>query len=132
MAIRETIITLGVQAIASARDAGATLLRAVRPGERETAPNFPPDAMAPWPQVDRYPMRLGNRLTFDYIGAAQRIAIVNNGLTCCASLCFVTQARSAISARVFLPLRAVAFESLALVRRFHRTIVARQNKSVSR
>jgi phage gp29-like protein len=31
--------------------------------------------MAPWPQVDRYPIRLGSRVTFDYIGAAQRIAL---------------------------------------------------------
>lgn len=75
MTIRETLITLSAQAITSAWDAGSTLLRAVRPGERETAPNFPPDAMAPWPQVDRYPIRLGNRLTFDYIGAASRIAM---------------------------------------------------------
>jgi hypothetical protein len=75
MALRDTLITLSTRALVSARDAGATLMRAVRPGDRENAPNFPSDAMAPWPQVDRYPTRIGSRLTFDYIGAAQRIAM---------------------------------------------------------
>lgn len=75
MAIRDTLFTLGNRALTTVRDAGATLMRAVRPGDRVNAPNFPADAMAPWPQVDRYPIRIGSRLTFDYIGAAQRIAL---------------------------------------------------------
>ena len=75
MAISDKLITLGNRALTSARDAGVTLMRAVRPGDRVNAPNFPADAMAPWPQVDRYPIRIGSRLTFDYIGAAQRIAM---------------------------------------------------------
>jgi hypothetical protein len=75
MAFRNTLLTLGTRALASARDAGATLLRAVRPGEREPAPNHAPDVMAPWPNVDRYPIIIGSNLTFPYISACQRQAL---------------------------------------------------------
>lgn len=74
MAIRSTLMTLGRSALAQVRSSGATLMRAVRPGDRVDAPNHPAGALAPWPQVDRYPIILGSRLTFEYIGAAQRIA----------------------------------------------------------
>lgn len=74
MSFRETLITLGNRAATSARNAGATLLRAVRPGEREPAPNFAPDVMSPWPNTDRFPIILGSQLTFQYIGATKRQA----------------------------------------------------------
>lgn len=74
MNLRTTLMSLGYSAIASVRDTGTTLMRAIRPGDRVDAPNHPPGALAPWPQVDRYPIVLGSRLTFEYIGAAQRIA----------------------------------------------------------
>ena len=74
MDLRSTLMSLGQSALASVRDTGATLMRALRPGDRVEAPNHPPGALAPWPQVDRYPVILGSRLTFEYIGAAQRIA----------------------------------------------------------
>jgi len=32
--------------------------------------------IAPWPQVDRYPIVIGSRLTFDYIAACMRMAVV--------------------------------------------------------
>ena len=75
MAFRDTFISFGTRALASARDAGATLLRAVRPGEREPAPNHAPDVMAPWPNIDRYPIIIGSQLTFPYISACQRQAL---------------------------------------------------------
>ena len=74
MSFRETLITLGNRAATSARNTGATLLRAVRPGEREPAPNFAPDVMSPWPNTDRFPIILGSQLTFQYIGATKRQA----------------------------------------------------------
>lgn len=75
MNLRTTLMSLGQSALASARGTGVTLMRALRPGDQVAAPNHPPGALAPWPQVDRYPIILGSRLTFEYIGAAQRIAM---------------------------------------------------------
>lgn len=74
MALRDRLITLADRARAVVRGMPA-LFSAVRPGDRVNAPNHAPDAMAPWPHVDRYPIRIGSRLTFDYIGASQRIAM---------------------------------------------------------
>src|SRR5262245_41016047 len=45
-----------------------------KPGERKEAPRFDPRELAPWPQVDRYPIVIGSRLSFDYISATIRIA----------------------------------------------------------
>jgi hypothetical protein len=75
MAIRDTLISLSTRALASARDVGATLLRAARPGEREPAPSYVPGMMAPWPNIDRYPTIIGANLTFPYISACQRQAL---------------------------------------------------------
>lgn len=47
---------------------------AFRPGTRIDAPAFEADALAPWAQVDRYPIIIGSSLTFLYLGAAQRQA----------------------------------------------------------
>lgn len=45
-----------------------------RPGERVPAPNHAPDVLAPWPNVDRYPIVIGSRVSFDYISACKRQA----------------------------------------------------------
>lgn len=74
MNLRSTLMTLGKSALAQARSTSATLMRAVRPGERVPTPNHAPDMMAPWPNVDRYPITMGSNLTFGYIGACQRQA----------------------------------------------------------
>lgn len=71
MALRDTLFTLGSRAVASA---SSTLMRFVRPGDREEAPAFEPGVMAPWPNVDRYPIIIGSSLTYGYIGAAKRQA----------------------------------------------------------
>lgn len=48
--------------------------RVVRPGERDPSPQWDSAVMAPWSNLDRYPITLGQSLTFQYIGACQRQA----------------------------------------------------------
>lgn len=68
-------MSLGGSALASVRDTGTRLLRAVRPGDRVDSPNHPADMIAPWPNVDRYPTIIGSNLTFQYLSAVQRQAL---------------------------------------------------------
>jgi hypothetical protein len=64
----------GERIVGAARDAGSTLMRVIQPGERSPAPHYDPSMMAPWPNVDRYPIIIGSNVSFQYIAACQRQA----------------------------------------------------------